>query len=179
MAKKNTVVEDNGDEDENVSGKALDALMETDWDNMPEIMETIPTGTWRLRVRNAAFKDASNDQNAKVLIFYIPAEPMDDVDPEALEAAGADYDFTNNQIVYTKYVENLRDLKAVMQTVQKHGVDLSGLNPKQAIKKLNGKEVIASVGTRSYKNRFEQQVTENTVTNFATVDEYEAKGEEE
>jgi hypothetical protein len=177
MAKKNTVVEEN--DDEAVSGAALDALMDTDWDNMPEVMETIPTGTWKLRVRNAAYKEASGDQNAKFLFFYIPAEPMNDVDPEALEAAGADYDFTNNQIVYTKYVENLRDLKAVMQIVQKHGVDLSGLNPKQAIKKLRGKEVVASVGTRSYKNRFEQQVTENTVTNFATVDEYEASADAE
>lgn len=178
MAKKNTVVEDDNDEDL-TSGAALDALMETDWDNLPEIMDTIPTGTWKLRVRNAAYKDASADQSAKVLIFYVPAQPMDDVDPEALEAAGADYDFTNNQIVFTKYVENLRDLKAVMLIVQKHGVDLSGLNPKQAIKKLRSKEVIASVGTRSYENRFKQQVTENTVANFATVDEYEAKGDEE
>jgi hypothetical protein len=167
MARKNTV-----DDDEVASSAGLDALMDTDWENMPEVLDTIPTGTWRLRAKNGAYKDATENQSAKFLIFYIPAAPLDDVDPEALAAVGADYDFTNNQIVFTRYVENLRDVKGVMNLIALHGVDLDGLTPKQAIKKVAGKEVIASVGTRSYEGRF-GHVTENTVANFAAVGEDE------
>lgn len=158
----------NIDDDEVASSAGLDALMDTDWENMPEVLDTIPTGTWKLRAKNGAYKDATENQSAKFLIFYIPAKPLDDVDPEALAAVGADYDFTNNQIVFTRYVENLRDVKGVMSLIALHGVDLEGLTPKQAIKKVAGKEVIASVGTRSYEGRF-GHVTENTVANFARV----------
>lgn len=170
MARKNQV-EDVMD-DENASAASLDALMDMDYENLPEVMDTIPTGTWKLRARNAAYKEASGDQNAKVLIFLIPAEPLSDVDPEALEAAGADYDFTNNQIVYTQYVENLRDLKKVLTIVKTFGVDLDGLSPREAIKKVRGKEVIASIGTRSYKSKRFGDVTENTVSGFASVEDY-------
>src|SRR5882724_7879461 len=146
MTKRNTAVED----DEAASSTALDALMYTDWENMPEVLDTIPTGTWKLRAKNGAYKDATETQSAKFLIFYIPSEPLSDVDPEALSAVGADYDFTNNQIVFTRYVENLRDVKQVMSLIALHGVDLDGLTPKQAIKKIAGKDIVASVGTRSY-----------------------------
>lgn len=169
MAKKNTSA---AADDQEVSANALDALMETNIENLPVVMETIPSGTWKLRVRNTAFKERTETVSAKALIFYIPAEPLDDVDPEALEAAGADYDFTNNQIVFTKYVENLRDVKALIQLMQLHGVDTDGLNPKEALKKMRDHEVLASVGTRSYEGSF-GTVTENTATNFAKVGDSE------
>lgn len=167
MARKSQV-----SDDEAVSANALDALMETDYNNLPEVLDTIPSGTWKLRARNAAWKDATETQSAKALVFYIPAEPLDDVDPEALAAAGADYDFTNNQIVFTKYVENLRDVKALMQFIALHGVDLDGLSPKEALKKVRDHEIIASVGTRSYQGSF-GTVTENTASNFAKVGDSE------
>lgn len=181
MAKKNTVTEADMDDDSGAAAAGLDALMDTNYDNLPEVMETIPTGTWKLRARNAAYKEANGDQNAKVLIFMIPSEPLSDVDPEALEAAGDSYDFTNNQIVWTKYVENLRDLKQVLQVVKAFGVELDGLSPREAIKKVKNHDIIASVGTRSYKGR-NGQTTENTVSSFASVEAYEQKqteGDEE
>jgi hypothetical protein len=168
MARKNTATTD----EQEVSANALDALMETNIENLPTVMDTIPSGTWKLRVRNAAFKDKTETQSAKALVFYIPAEPLDDVDPEALEAAGADYDFTNNQIVFTKYVENLRDVKGLIQFIQLHGVDTEGLSPKEALKKLRDHEVVASVGTRSYEGSF-GTVNENTASNFAKVSDGE------
>lgn len=172
MAKKNTKVDDIMDDEDSAAG--LDSLMDTNYENLPEVMETIPTGTWKLRGRNGAYKEKTEEQSAKVLFFLVPSEPLSDVDPEALEAAGADYDFTNNQIVFTKYVENLRDVKQVLQIVKAFGVDLEGLSPREAVKKIRGKDIIASVGTRSYRGRM-GQVTENTVSNFASVEAYEQK----
>lgn len=164
-------------DDENASASSLDALMDTDYDNLPDVMDTIPTGTWRLRASNTFYKDATEDQKAKAGIFLIPSEPLSDVDPEALEAAGADYDYTNNQIVFSQQMENLRDLKKVLDIVKKFGVDLSGLTPRAALKKVRGKEIIASVGTRSYKSQRFGDVTENTVSGFASVDGYKTDGE--
>ncbi|HEY6018912.1 MAG TPA: hypothetical protein VIY48_03185 [Candidatus Paceibacterota bacterium] len=168
MAKRTTSVMD---DDQEVSANALDALMETDYANLPEVIDTIPSGTWKLAARNAAWKDKTETQSAKALVFYIPSEPLSDVDPETLSQLG-DYDFTNNQIVFTKYVENLRDIKALMQFIALHGVDLEGLSPKAALKKLRGKEIIASVGSRSYQGQF-GTVNENTVSNFAKVGDEE------
>lgn len=168
MAKKSAQTEDYENDDENQSASSLDALMDTDWENMPDLMETIPSGTWKLRAKNGAFKDRTDDQNAKFLFFLIPVEPKDDVDPEALAAAGAEYDYTNHQIVVTRYVENLRDIKSVMEFVKLFGVELEGLTPKQAAKKVSGKEIIAEVGTRTYTGRF-GAVTENTASAFAAV----------
>jgi hypothetical protein len=163
MARKNTAADD-----QEVSANALDALMETDISNLPEVMDTIPSGTWRLRVRNTAFKEKTETASAKALVFYIPAEPLDDVDPEALAAAGTDYDYTNNQVVFTKYVENLRDVRSLIQFIGLHGVDTDGLTPKEALKKMRDHEVVASVGTRSYQGSF-GTVNENTASNFAKV----------
>lgn len=164
-------------EDEELSSNALDALMDTAYENLPEIMETIPGGTWRLRARNAAFKDATETQSSKFLFFYVPVEPADDVDPEALAAAGADYDYTNNQIVVSIYVANLRDLKKVMGHIAMHGVDLEGLNPKQAIKKIRGKEIMANVGARSYEGTF-GTVHENTASGFSPVNDDDGQTDE-
>lgn len=179
MSKRNTTVDDVMD-DETASAASLDALMDTDYENLPEVMETIPTGTWRLRAKNGFYKEANGDQKAKAGIFIIPVEPYSDVDPEALAAAGDDYDFTNNQIVFSRNIENLRDLQEFLKVVKAFGVDLVGHSPRNAITKaIRGKEAVASVGTRSYTSQTRGQVTENTVSNFVAVDDYNEAGDGE
>lgn len=171
MSKRNTSVEEN-DDDAEVSANALDNLMDTAYENLPDVLETIPGGTWRLRNRNAAFKEATEKENSKFLFFYIPVAPSEDVDPEALAAAGDDYDYTNNQIVVTHYVETLRDLKKVMAFIALHGIDLEGLTAKQAAKKVKGKEIMANIGSRSYEGQF-GTVNSNTANAFAPVKDEE------
>lgn len=175
MARKTVDIDDEAD-----ASNALDALMDTDYSNLPPIMETIPTGTWKLRAKNGFYKEASDDQDAKAGIFIIPVEPYSDVDPEALEAAGEGYDFTNNQIVFSRQIKNLRDLREFLQVVQAFGVDLDGYTPREAIKRgLKGKEVVASVGTKTYESKTRGTVTENTLSNFVPVDSYNEAGDAE
>lgn len=178
MAKRNAAAT-NYDDEEMSSADALDALMDQDYANLPDIMETIPTGTWKLKAKNGFYKSATEDQKAKFGIFLIPMEPKSDVDPEALAAAGAAYDYTNNQIVLTRQVENLRDIKNfIEQVIKPFGVDPVGLTPREAVKKVAGKVAIASVGTRSYKSQTRGNVTENTVSNFVSEDSYKEPDEE-
>lgn len=174
MAKRNAATYE---DDEQSSADALDALMDQDYSNLPEIMETIPTGTWKIKAKNGFYKSATEEQKAKMGLFLIPMEPLSDVDPEALEAAGANYDYTNNQIVFTRQVENVREVKDFMKIVAAFGVDLDGLTPREALKKVGGKVAIASIGTRSYKSATRGNVTENTVSNFVAEDDYKTEGE--
>lgn len=176
MAKRQTETEVDDAID---SANALDALMDADYANLPEVLETIPTGTWKFRAKNGFYKEASGDQKAKAGIFLIPVEPYSDVDPEELAAAGEGYDYTNNQIVFSRQLENLRDLQQFLQIVKAFGVDLNDYTPRNAIKTgVKGKEVVASVGKRSYEGRM-GHVTENTVSNFVAVDDYKETSNDE
>jgi hypothetical protein len=176
MARKNQIDET---ADETDAANSLDALMDADYANLPAVMETIPTGTWKLRAKNGFYKEASGDQKAKAGIFLIPVEPYSDVDPEALAEAGEGYDFTNNQIVFSRNLENLRDLVQFLDVVKAFGVDMADYTPRTAIKQgVKGKEVVASIGTRTYTGRM-GQVTENTVSNFVAVDGYSETSDEQ
>ena len=143
-----------------------EAILNMAWEDIPE-SKLIPGGSWLLRCRNATFVPKKGEQDAKVLFFYEPKEPMDDVDPSEIEALG-DYDISENDLVAQFFIGRNKDWNRVRAHVEKHGVEVQGSIP-ETLKALKNTEVIAFVGTRTYTNSQGQSVTDNTVTQFAQV----------
>lgn len=145
-----------------------DDILNRQWGDIPEV-SMLPSGSWVLKAKNATYKAPTENGNAKVLFFFIPKEPMDDVSEQALADLGADYDFASNQIVYTQWIEGPRDWAAVRDLLGKLDVDMEGLTIQQSLKAVKGHEVVAFVDERSYTNRSGQSVTENTAANFTAL----------
>lgn len=146
-------------------------IMQTQWNDIPE-PQVLPVGSWRLRLRNANFVVAKEEgQNSKFLFFYVPQEPMADVDEAELAALGSEYDISENDVVHTIWVERKRDFDKVRKHLLIHGIEV---NPDQSIeetlKGARNAEVVAYLGQRSFTTRGGETVTENQPTNFVPVE---------
>lgn len=134
-------------------------------------IKVLPTGTWRLKTRNASFQKAAEEgKNPAFMFVYVPVSPADDVDEGQLAELGANYDVGENRIFYRVWYETGRDLNTFFEHVKKHGVEVTdGMSIEDALKAVKGKEIMAYLGTYSYKNRSGETVTDNDAESFAPV----------
>lgn len=139
------------------------------WDEIPEV-QTLPVGSWLLKARNAVYMPAKGDASPRILFFYTAKEPMDDVDDVALNQLGDDYDYADNDIVSTFWVERNKDWDAVRSHLAKHGIDASGKTVPETLKAFKGTEVIAVLGTKTYTTGAGELKEENTASSFAAVE---------
>lgn len=146
-------------------------IMKQQWADIPE-PQLLPVGSWRLRLRNASFVPAKEEgQNSKFLFFYVPQEPMDDVDETALAALGEGYDIAENDVVHTIWVERKRDFDKVRKHLAKHGIEVSDDESiESTLTRARNAEVIAYVNQRSFQTKNGETVNENTPTQFVPVE---------
>lgn len=143
-------------------------VLKKSWEEIPE-PKLLPVGSWLLRGRNAAFLEPKEEgQNARVLFFYIPKSPMDDVDEGALAALGDDYDYAENDVIHTIWIERNKDWDRVRKHLALHGIEATG--PIQdTLKKFKNSEVFAYLDQRAFETKAGEKREENVPTNFASV----------
>lgn len=149
-------------------------LLHQSWDAIPETI-VLPTGSWKVRLRNAKFLPATEKQGAKVLFRYTALEPMEDVNEEqlaAMEKDGKPYDYGQNRLFFNIWVEDAGDWQNVKKHLAKHGNDvIEGKNITESFKAARGKEVISYLDQRTYTNGAGDLVTENTLGQFVPVED--------
>ena len=151
---------------------SYDDILDRSFDELQDD-KLLPSGLWVLRLRNAHFMPPRQEgKSAQVLFFYYPVEPTDDVDQDELDALGEDYDFSENQIVFTAWIEGNRSWKDMMRHLKKHaGVDWDAGSIREIIKKgVKGSEVVARLGSETYENNFGELVEKNTASDFRPLD---------
>lgn len=153
-----------------MAANTYDKLLDRSWDEIPEAV-VLPVGSWLLRGRNAAFVAAKGEANPRVLFFYTPVEAMADVDGGELGALGDDYDFNNNQIVKTFWVESNRDWATVRSHLELHGLETGGGKSQvDSLKEFKGAEVIAFLDTKTFEDQAGRTRIDNDPTNFRAVE---------
>lgn len=167
MAKRKELDDENEDE-VNDYGDIIDMA----WDDLPED-KLLPTGTWLLGGRNAAYVKGQQGKNSKVLFFYVAKEPNKGIDPTEYELFIEDYDMNESQVVYTIWIEFNRDWRKVQRHLAIHGITDTTMSLKKSLKAFRGTEVMAHVEPRTYdvtRNGVVESVTENSATNFSPVE---------
>lgn len=171
MAKRKAEVEEFAGENEAADyGDILDRTFE----DLPED-KLLPGGSWLLKGRSAGYSAPREEgKNGKVLFFYIPQAPMEGVDTAELEALGPDYDVSENQIVFTIWIEFNRDWRKVENHLRVHGTYDPTKSIKENFKAFRGSEVVAHLDTRTYERKApdgtKESVTENSASNFRSVE---------
>ena len=143
-------------------------ILNTQWDDIPE-PKVLPDGSYLLKLRNASYQPAKGEGDPTVMFAYKVVEPMDDVPQDENDKLGNDYDYDLNTIFSRFWISNTADWAKVRKHLEKHGVDVSGKTPTEALKDARGSEVVAFLQQRSYTNNSGQDVTENQPTNFSEV----------
>jgi len=125
-------------------------------------------GEFLLAARNAVYMaPRSEDGSAKVLVFYNPVEPMDDIATELVETFEEDYDFTENEVVHTVWLDKNRDWKGLKTFIAKHeGADMDGTIIDVIKKGLRGAQVVAELYPEEYENSFGELTTETRARAF-------------
>lgn len=132
----------------------------------------LPTGTWRLKCRNASFQkgDSENGKNPAFMFVYVPVSPADDVDEGQLAELGATYDVAENRVFFKVWYETGRDLNTFFDHVAKHGVKVTdGMTIEDAMKAVKGKEIMSYLGLRTFKTKAGDTVTDNDAETFASA----------
>lgn len=126
----------------------------------------VPVGTWTLKVRGApkAIENEEDDTKGRVSFIFVALEPGEDVDPDEV-ARG---EWKGESIFYDVYIEKASDWNKVTALLEKMGIDTSdGYDLADA----KDRQVIATVGTRTYTNRSTNEPeTRNTLRNFTAVE---------
>jgi hypothetical protein len=148
-----------------------ESILQTQWDEIPTV-KTLPDGTYLLTGRAARFqKPKSDDQDPSVLFIYGVNQSLDDVDVGALDALGDDYDLGINRIYTRVYLENKSDWDKVRKHIAKHaGADLSG-TLEEGLASVEGSEVTAVLGTRTYTDKSGDLQVENEAGSFTSPDD--------
>lgn len=146
-----------------------DEILNKQWDEIPDDV-ILPDGQYLLRVQRGAYIAPKGDNSAKVLFFMSVQEPLDDVDTDALNALGDDFDITQNEVVYTVWVEKNRDWKKVARFIDLLGVDTAGKSILDTLKTgVVGASIVGRLGVRTFENRDGTTGTENSVSDFSAV----------
>ena len=144
-------------------------ILNTSWDNVPRPLP-LPVGSYILKGRNATYQPRkSEDKSDAVLFVYGVKEPMEDVDQDALDELGGNYDLGNNTIFHRIYVETSVDWDRVRSHLKNHGVEPSG-TISDTLKAFKGAETVAFLNQRSFVNAAGEAKVENTASNFAVLD---------
>lgn len=147
-----------------------ESILDKQWDDVQQ-SAVLPVGSWLLQGKNAVHQPAkSADGNERILFVYSVKEPMDDVDEDALADLGADYDYNENRVYASFWIETGRDLDAVRNHLIKHGVDVKGKTIKESLEGFKGTQVVSYLDERSYTNAGGEVVTDNNPTSFAALD---------
>lgn len=144
-------------------------LADMGWDDIPE-PKLLPVGSWRLKARNATYKEGKGDSNPYFMFVYVPSAPLDDVDADKLIELGADYDVSNNRIFHRMWVETASDFDAVRKHLAKHGIELEGKSVKETLAAFKGTEVIGAIGIKVFTDRSNEERQENVVEAFAPIE---------
>jgi hypothetical protein len=89
------------------------------WDEIPEPV-VLPGGTWTLQCKGVSFKKGDAGKSDVFLFNYIPVSPGADVDEDALDSLGADYDFAMNRIFKRFFISETQDLKRLRDHMLRH-----------------------------------------------------------
>jgi hypothetical protein len=155
-----------------------EAIGDLSWDDIPEA-KALPKGPWVLQGKNAKRmpgREGDGEREASspyVLFFYKAVEPLVEVDDAELEALGADYDLSTNDLTFRIYIETKADYRKVLAHLVKHGVT-PGVNEETGkaegidatLKHFRGSKVIGVLGKRTYKDRAGDLRTDNTISAF-------------
>ena len=159
-------------DNETAAPEGYEEILNRSWDDIPEEL-LLPVGSWLLTGRNASFLPAREEgKNPRVLFFYTPKEPMDDVDQDALAEIGYpdNYDISENQIVKTIWIEGNRDWRQVKAHLEMHGVDTSAGSIMESLKAFRGTEVVAYLDQRQFTRANGEEQFENSPTNFSPIE---------
>ena len=151
---------------ETENGKYEDILALT-WGNIPE-PKTLPDGSWELKPRNASYQPGGEGKDGRVVFFYTPVEPMEDVNLGDLKALEG-YDVSDSDVSATFWIEKKKDWDAVRTHLSLHGVDVSDDTPLPVSLKAfrKGNNVVGYVTTRSFVASTGQTITQNVANQFA------------
>jgi hypothetical protein len=150
-------------------------LMNTDLGAMEEPKDVIPSGEWVLRCQAARENenenydedDPKNDALSIVKFTHVPVEPFSNVDMDAV----GDGTWRGVPLFTTRYIKTDRDLYQVREVVAAHGISIEGRTLNDAVELMKGKQVLATIGLKTYKRRGDgETVKTNTLTNFRVVE---------
>lgn len=171
MARNNTATIDENP----VSLGDFDSILDRSADEIKEPSRA-PNGPWVLRmtgfyIRKTPAEDLEDNPDlplGKVMFYHTPHEPLDGVDPEAVEAG----DWRGKRITTTRSVKEVGDDYKVLQLVKLHGVDTEGRTLREALNACKGRFIRGTVSQYSYDRRDTgETVTQNQIGNFAPVGE--------
>lgn len=154
--------------------KSYEDLLKGSWGEIPEV-KLLPVGTYLLRCRNVSFVAPKTDEgNPAVMFVYEVREAMDDVDQDALDELGSDYNVSENQIFERIWLERGADWDKLRKHILKHGIveaDIADMSPDASFKLVKGKDVYGLVTQRQFKDKAGASRVENAVSAFTALDE--------
>lgn len=157
-----------------MAGSFEDALNRST-DNIKEPAKA-PSGPWILRMtgfylRPTPKEDLDADPDlplGKVLFYHTPHEPLDGVDPEAVERG----DWKGKRIISTRVIKEEGDDFKVLKLAAMHGINTEGRTLKQVLEACKGRFVRGTVSIYSYVSKQSgETVVENQISNFAPASE--------
>lgn len=146
-----------------------DDILNRSWEDIP-VEKTLPSGDYLLAARNAAYMAPKEEgKSGKVVFFLTPKEPIaGEVDEDALAELGDDYDLGINEVSYTVWIESMRSWGDVRQVLAKFGIE--GGNIRQSLKDVRGRQIVGTVGSRTFTTAAGELKEQNVVTSFKALD---------
>lgn len=163
-------------EEETTGDKDADELLSASWGSVQK-EQMLPDGTYRLKVRGYAYKAKTEKASASVTFFLTPMEPLlasneGDVDDEAFEALGEDYDLSINSVTADFWLGEARDWSKVFSFIEKLGIDtdeVQDLSRKEVFDMAKKKEVNGYVKTDNYKTKTGAAAQKLIATGFSKI----------
>lgn len=128
-------------------------VLDRAWGDMPAD-PILPDGSWRLSLVSGTRKAADGDHSEQIILFLKAKDPLSDVDPEALDALGSNFDYGSAKLSYTIWIETPSDYRKVGKIMELAGIadKVPNMNSLKNIRGAGG-VVIGQLKQRSYPDK--------------------------
>lgn len=144
------------------------SILNRQWEDVQD-EKTLPTGTFRLKCRSAAFKEARAEGQKDYFQFIHQVETAtDDVDISQLEELGDGYDLHINRVFTKVFYETDADMRVVKAILAAHGIEPKGSIP-ETLKAMKNREAMGFLAVDHFTDNAGQARTKNVVKAWAQV----------
>lgn len=144
------------------------SILNRQWEDVQD-EKTLPSGTFRLKCRSAAFKEPREEGQKSYFQFIHQVETAaDDVDVSQLEELGDGYDLHINRVFTKVFYETDADMRSVKAILKAHGIDAKGSIP-ETLAAMKNKEAMGFLGVDHFTDSAGQARTKNVVKAWSPV----------
>jgi len=153
-----------------MSEQSYEEMLNESMDDIQE-PQLLPTGSYLMRIAGFNPRPGKDGKKATILVIFSPVKAMEDVDDEALEELGADYDIGISRVSHTVWYGDASERASAKRTFRLFGINPEGKTLAEVKELAKDAMVVGNTVHETYTDKNSGElVTKSKIVGFAPAE---------